>query len=80
MRIISSMKARAASHRLAFVFACVLGGPFFGCSQPDSPAPVKPTEAPPAPSDAAVKPHETTEGKAYGSNDMYKKMMRKPGG
>lgn len=74
------MKARAASLQIAFVLACLAGGGFSGCNQPDNPPPAKPTETPPAPTDEALKPHETAEGKAYGSNDMYKKMMRKPGG
>ena len=73
------MNVRAASLRFVFVVACLACGGLSGCNQPDNPTPAKPTEAPPAPTDEAVKPHETSEGKAYGSNDMYKKMMRKPG-
>ncbi len=73
------MRARATSLQVTFVLACVAGGIFSGCSGADNPTPTKPTETPPAPSKEAVKPHETAEGKAYGSNDMYKKMMRKPG-
>ena len=74
------MKSRTLSLLACFVVLCSLSGALSGCSGPDDPTPTKPTEAPAAPTKESAQPHKTEAGKEYGGNDMYKKMMRKPGG
>jgi len=73
------MRSRTLSLLAGFVVICSLSGALSGCSEADNPAPVKPAEAPPAPTAKETQPPKTQEGKTYGTNDMYKKMMRKPG-
>jgi hypothetical protein len=71
------MRSRTLSLLACFVVICSLSGALSGCSEPDNPTPAKPTEAPSVPKESQT--HKTQEGKTYGSSDMYKKMMRKPG-
>ncbi len=73
------MKSRTWCLLAYFVFVCSLGAGLSGCNQPDNPTPAKVTETPPAPTEKNLEVPKTTEGKAYGSSDMYKKRMRKPG-
>jgi hypothetical protein len=73
------MKSRALSLLVCFVVMCSLSGALSGCGQPDSPPPAKPTETPAAPTEKETQPHKNKEGKAYGSGELYKKSMRKPG-
>jgi len=73
------MKSRIWSLLACFVVVFSLSGALSGCSEPDNPPPVKPTEAPPAPTAAETTPHKTEQGKTYGASDRYKNAMRKPG-
>jgi hypothetical protein len=73
------MRSRTLSLLAGFVVICTLTGALSGCSEADNPTPAKPTEAPPPPTAKETQPHKTEAGKTYGGNDMYKKMMRKPG-
>jgi hypothetical protein len=73
------MRSRTWSLLACFVVICSVSGALSGCSGADEPPPAKPTEVPPAPKEAELQPHKTESGKEYGSSDMYKKSMRKPG-
>jgi hypothetical protein len=72
------MKSKTWSLLACFVVMCSLGGALSGCTGADEPPPAKPKEAPPATTEKDKQPHTTKTGKAYGSNDLYKKSMRKP--
>jgi hypothetical protein len=72
------MKSRTWSLLAGFAIVCFLGGALTGC-QPDTPTPVKPAEAPPAPKTEEVQPHKTKTGKTYGASDKYKRMMENQG-
>ena len=69
------MRSRTLSLLASFVVVCSLTGALSGCSTADNPPPAKPTEAPPPPAAKETQPHKTQEGKTYGGNDMYKKIV-----
>ncbi len=71
------MKSGTWSLLACFVVMCFLGGALSGCIGADNPAPAKPTEPPPAPTEKEKQPHMTKPGQAYGASDKYKKMMEK---
>jgi hypothetical protein len=71
------MKSRIWSILTALAVSCPVFGAFSGCSQPDNPAPAKPTEAVAPAKAVEVQPHKTKKGDEYGAGDRYQKAMEK---
>ena len=69
------MKSRTLSVLAGLVVSCLVCGAFPGCSQPDNPAPAKPTEAVAPPTPEQTKPHVMPKGSEYGANEKYKRAM-----
>jgi hypothetical protein len=71
------MKSKIWSVLAGLVVSCLVCGALSGCSQPDNPAPAKPTEAVAPPTPEQTKPHVMQKGAEYGANEKYQKAMEK---
>jgi hypothetical protein len=71
------MKSRMWSILTALAVSCPVCGAFSGCSQPDNPAPAKPTEAVAPPKAEEARPHKNKQGQEYGASEKYQRAMEK---